>query len=76
MGIITAVTDYFAAASHKCRFCLIKRKWQKADGTVAETTAFGLPKQNFITQLSRPLLTLSFVMLPMIRLTFVAAILN
>jgi hypothetical protein len=42
MGIPTALTDYFAATCHECRFLWIKREWQKANRAVAETTAFGL----------------------------------
>jgi hypothetical protein len=45
-------------------------------GTVAEPTAFRLPKQKFVTQLSHPFFTCSFVLRPMFFLTLNAAISN
>ena len=69
-----AITDLFAAACHQSIFLWIKWERQTTDGTVASITAFRLPKQNFVTQLSHPFFACSFMLRPMRFLTLNAAI--
>jgi hypothetical protein len=73
-----AITYSFAAASHESRstFFFIEWERQTTDGTVASITAFGLFKQNFVTQLSHPFFACSLVLWPMRFLTLNAAISN
>ena len=72
--MIAAITDHFAAACVQYRFLWIKWERQTTDGTVAEVTAFRLPKQKFVTQLSHPFFACSFMLRPMFFLALNAAI--
>jgi hypothetical protein len=76
IGIIAAITDCFAAASHQSGFLTIKWERQITDETVAEPTAYRLFEQKFVTQLSHPFFTCSFVLRPVLFLTLNAAISN
>jgi hypothetical protein len=76
IGIIAAITDRFAAASAKSSFFFIEWERQTTDGTVAEPSAFRLPKQKFVTQLSHPFFTCSFMLRPMLFPALHAAISN
>jgi hypothetical protein len=61
-----AFTDRFAAACVHSKFLWIKWERQTTDGAVAEIAAFWLPKQKFVTHLSHPFFTSSFMLWPMI----------
>jgi hypothetical protein len=76
IGIFAAIADCFAAAQIQRGFLWINWERQTTDGTVADIAAFRLSKQNFVTHLSHPFFTCSFMLRPMFFLALIAAILN
>jgi hypothetical protein len=74
IGIVTTVTDPFAATCHHRPFSIIKWQRQKADRTFTKLALIRLRKQITITYFGSPLLACSFVLSPMILLTVDAAI--
>jgi hypothetical protein len=58
------------------RFSIIKCQWQTANWTFTKVALIGLRKQPIVTYFSRSFFTRLFMLLPVILLTFDAAILH